>query len=284
MKDLLPLCLKTMEAAFEGSRLPEIWIPSPGIPFKHSPGALFHAFPEIFFQLSATNQFECPGHSHGLKAGEICIMPAGVPHRETGHGHPFSAFVIVHDARRFVLLEMRCAEGQKPWVIPVGTYPVANGRQLADLLSETANSFLRESLVAEHLFRSYLGLVIETIYASDGADDSGISPIVSKCMSLLFAEMTSEDLTLGGIAQRLNCNADSLSARFSREVGQTAMEYLANLRIERARGLLEEGVMTISEIAWSCGYRDPNYFSRLFKKRIGITPSQFRNQSAAKLA
>ena len=57
------------------------------------------------------------------------------------------------------------------------------------------------------------------------------------------------------------------------------IEYIINLRINRACALLKGLNLTISETAEKCGFDDVNYFSRLFKKKIGVSPSEFRKKN-----
>ncbi len=262
-------------------------IPKPLIPQRFEceklpPNEPYHAFPEIFFQLAGTNQFTCGARTYDLNAGKACIMPAAVPHHEEWLEHDFSAFVIVHDSTRFIILIMEKEDGERPWARPVRSYPAKNGSLLADLLSQTAECYQTGSTSAPHLYRSYLGLILDHMKFSPSGDISPYSPLVTQCMELLFTEMNSEELTLNAVADYLDCNADSLSARFSREVGQTAIQYLTSLRMEQARQLLPESQMTIAEISWACGYRDPNYFSRLFKTHVGVTPRAYRQDNSFK--
>lgn len=74
--------------------------------------------------------------------------------------------------------------------------------------------------------------------------------------------------------------------RFKSATGRTPIEYLQQLRIEEARHLLETTNRTVSDITWSVGYEDLNTFRRLFQKKVGLTPGQYRqrfnrSQSAA---
>ncbi|MEO0793976.1 MAG: helix-turn-helix domain-containing protein [Verrucomicrobiota bacterium] len=267
-----------VEATAHGSELPHCHVPVKDYRARLTRGTQVHELPEIFFQFSGTNEFHCGQQRFTLKPGEICIMPAGVPHSEIGDGDNFSAMVIVHDPNRFLILAMKCEPGRAPWAVPTTTCEISNGQQLTDLLSEAAASKLRNSPAAPHLLRGYLGMVLESIDRPIPASDRHYSPLVAQCMDLLFAEASSTDLTLNQVAQRLNCNADSLSARFSREVGKTAIEYLTERRIAKASRLLLNGYLQVAEVAWACGYRDPNYFSRLFKKQMGSTPIDFKKQ------
>ena len=68
----------------------------------------------------------------------------------------------------------------------------------------------------------------------------------------------------------------TLKRRFKIATGSTLIEYLQNLRVEEAKRLLEGGDMPVDEISFEAGYEDPSFFRRLFKRRTGLTPSQYR--------
>ncbi len=82
-------------------------------------------------------------------------------------------------------------------------------------------------------------------------------------------------ISLEETAEAVGANPAYLSRIFSEEVGTTFIEYLTGIRMERARRKLAEGILSIKEIAAGSGYSDPNYFSRLFKKVCGLTPSEY---------
>lgn len=63
---------------------------------------------------------------------------------------------------------------------------------------------------------------------------------------------------------------------FSETYHTTPQKYLLGIRIRHAGSLLRDSTMRITEIAISCGFNDPNYFSRVFKKHTGLTPNQYR--------
>jgi two-component system response regulator YesN len=63
---------------------------------------------------------------------------------------------------------------------------------------------------------------------------------------------------------------------FKEETGETFLEYLTRLRIERAKTLMKDPSVSIKDICAQVGYSDPNYFSRIFKKSEGKTPTEYR--------
>ena len=89
-----------------------------------------------------------------------------------------------------------------------------------------------------------------------------------------------EELSLNKAAHVANVSANHFSAMFSQKMGQTFIEYLTSLRMNRAKELLRCTDKRSGEIALEVGYKDSHYFSFLFKKTQGCTPSEYRNQGA----
>ena len=85
-----------------------------------------------------------------------------------------------------------------------------------------------------------------------------------------------EDMSLNKAANAANVSANHFSALFSQNMGQTFIEYLTNLRMNKAKEYLRCTSMRSSEIAGEIGYKDAHYFSYLFKKTQGMTPSDYR--------
>ena len=85
-----------------------------------------------------------------------------------------------------------------------------------------------------------------------------------------------EDVSLNVLAQEFHLNAQYISQLFKSEIGVGFLNYLTNIRIEHAKKLLLSTDDAISDISDQCGYNDYRVFTKVFKKKEGITPSQFR--------
>ena len=85
-----------------------------------------------------------------------------------------------------------------------------------------------------------------------------------------------EEISLNTVANVANVSSNHFSALFSQNMGQTFIEYLTSLRMNKAKELLRCTGMRSSEIAGEIGYKDAHYFSYLFKKTQGMTPSDYR--------
>lgn len=83
-------------------------------------------------------------------------------------------------------------------------------------------------------------------------------------------------ISLNQVAEELNITPVYLSSLFSKEVGQSFVQYLNNRRIQTAKRLLRRTNLSVNEICDRVGFSEPRYFSRVFRKQTGYTPSDYR--------
>nr|WP_283246063.1 AraC family transcriptional regulator [Bacillus suaedae] len=83
------------------------------------------------------------------------------------------------------------------------------------------------------------------------------------------------DISLESCADEVGTNPYSLSKAFKQIVGMNFIDYLTQVRMDKAKELLLQSDMKINDISESVGYRN-SYFNRIFKKQMGLPPSQFR--------
>lgn len=87
-----------------------------------------------------------------------------------------------------------------------------------------------------------------------------------------------QDLSLDSISSTLSLNSYELSRQFKKDTGQTLTDYINHRRIKEAQYILENELISITDIAFMVGYHDVNYFTKVFKKLNGITPSEYRKK------
>lgn len=100
--------------------------------------------------------------------------------------------------------------------------------------------------------------------------------ILKHAIGFIDKNFSDSSVSLDRIAKEVNISPNYLSAIFSQEVGQTLTEYLTFKRIEEAKRLLRQTDKLLNEIASEVGYKDSRYFSFVFKKITGCTPSEYR--------
>lgn len=86
-----------------------------------------------------------------------------------------------------------------------------------------------------------------------------------------------DELSMEEVAEQVHLNPFYFSKLFKQHIGQTFTDYVTQSRITLARSLLEENDLSLKEISYQVGYKDPNYFSRVFKKVTGLAPTEYRN-------
>lgn len=82
------------------------------------------------------------------------------------------------------------------------------------------------------------------------------------------------------ICRQLGCSRSRMSTEFNQAYGKSLREVLNELRVADAKNLLLHADLTVTEIAYSVGFTDSNYFSSLFKKQTGVTPMEYRKHKA----
>lgn len=100
--------------------------------------------------------------------------------------------------------------------------------------------------------------------------------ILKTAVDFIDSHYMDEEISLNTVANVANVSSNHFSALFSQNMGQTFIEYLTTLRMNKAKELLRCTGMRSSEIAGEIGYKDAHYFSYLFKKTQGMTPSDYR--------
>ena len=88
-----------------------------------------------------------------------------------------------------------------------------------------------------------------------------------------------KDISLDELAGELGISSYYFSKLFKEEKGEGFVEYLTGRRVEEAKALLKSPEHSIKEVGVACGYSDPNYFSRIFKKATGMTPTEYKEKN-----
>lgn len=108
--------------------------------------------------------------------------------------------------------------------------------------------------------------------------DTGGSRAIRRARAYLEQNFA-EPLRLDDVADYVKLNPAYFSALFKKETGKTFSDYLVERRLRAAQYLLQSTGKSISEIAETVGYNDVKYFSKLFKKHMGVKPSEYRRIS-----
>lgn len=120
------------------------------------------------------------------------------------------------------------------------------------------------------------GLIVKAMELRDRESDNQSKRILKKALSYIEENFSQESLSLNSVAGEVNVSANYFSAIFSQAMQVTFVEYVTGKRMDKAKKLLRQTQMHTGEIAMEVGYKDPHYFSFVFKKTQGCTPREYR--------
>jgi transcriptional regulator GlxA family with amidase domain len=102
-------------------------------------------------------------------------------------------------------------------------------------------------------------------------------PVIARCQQWI-AEHYDEESPVSAMVQMSGLAERSFKRRFARATGMSPLEYVHTMRLEEAKHLLETGDASVEAIANEVGYEDASFFGRLFRRKVGITPAQYRRR------
>lgn len=125
--------------------------------------------------------------------------------------------------------------------------------------------------------KNYIRMLLKKIIGvRDTISGRRYSDIIEIAKDQIRKTYMSDEISLNTIAAEVGMSPSYFSSIFSKEMGKTFVEYLTEIRMDRAKELLMCSSMKTSEIGYEVGYKDPHYFSYIFKKTQNCTPKKFR--------
>lgn len=140
---------------------------------------------------------------------------------------------------------------------------------------ELKNSMKTIQTVEE--IKNYIRMLLKKIIGvRDTISGRRYSDIIEIAKDQIRKTYMSDEISLNTVAAEVGMSPSYFSSIFSKEMGKIFVEYLTEIRMDRAKELLMCSSMKTSEIGYEVGYKDPHYFSYIFKKTQNCTPKEFR--------
>lgn len=144
---------------------------------------------------------------------------------------------------------------------------------LDDMIKEYEGNFeCRKTLLISRF--TQLAVMLSRFYSFDSSEKEHDIINIAKTISYIENHYR-EPISIAKLAELSGYSERHFTRIFRNAYKCSPMEYIINLRISRACAFLQSSRLTVSEAAEKCGFDDVNYFSRLFKKKIGVSPSKY---------
>lgn len=228
---------------------------------------------ELIFVRSGRLSMAEEGESFDVDAGQTLVLRPGRRHYGAAPYPPDLSFYWVH---------FRLAPGSAP----------ARGRRLAaalplprhatparpDRLAELFHRFIddQESGRLTPISAALLILLMLDELGQTGSGASTSGELLAARVEAWVGANLRRAITASDVAEALSLNPDYVNRAFRRARGQTVTEFIHRRRIREARALLRETTLSLKQIAHRCGFNDPAYLRRLFRRYEGVTPMRFR--------
>ncbi len=247
-----------------------------------------HDFPELAYVLGGVGQYRIDDVIYDVKEGDLIAINPGMKHQalrvspDNATTEFFVGFTDVKFAR-----------------LPANVLPLPEGGPIISVKGETKQKLSRicASMEAEnsiswegryYMQKTYLMQLLllllkeqlQPVELKTGyAFESVSKKHVVEQLIHYFGEHYAEKISLDQIAENMYLSPFYISRIFKSETGNTPINYLIKIRMERAMELLENGWEgSIQEVATQVGYEDVYHFSKLFKKHFGMSPSQVKKK------
>ncbi len=243
-----------------------------------------HGFCMIYYVLSGQTTAFVDQKPYEIKKGDIVVMNKGQM-----HGHKQSDCVLFY----FGIDDFQL-EGADEGIVPVSS-PVITPTKYADEIYECCRQIAQTQerkefgweVLSNVLSTEFFIWLLKEIDQSEAVDDTNTLQLVSFEKGVVVHTITEyfkahymEHISVDEIASSAYMSATYVTRIFKEVTGDTPINYLIGIRLEKAAELLREGKMHIQEISKAVGYEDPYYFSKLFKKRYLASPTEYRKKYA----
>jgi two-component system response regulator YesN len=159
-------------------------------------------------------------------------------------------------------------------------FEVALERELIDPFGKDEKSYFWQEIDGKRTLKELSEYVITSIRGifSRLDEQDGASRKAYEIMRFIRENYADKELSIQTIGAHVYISPTYLCAFFKKTTGKTINEFITEVRIEKAKQLLKDSRIKLYEVATSVGFTDVNYFSTLFKRNVGYTPSEFRGK------
>lgn len=251
-----------------------------------------HDYLEIAFVLSGAGKYRLEDQIYDIQEGDLLILNPGVKHQalmnEEGEVGTTEFFIgCMNFQLKGELVNCLPLPGGSNILHTTGELRQRLFRICSSMEVEKASSKIgRYFMLKTYMMQIILLIIREQCQPVEHAEGYAFESVNKKYVVEqivnYFEDHYNEKISLDSIAENMYLSTFYISKIFKSETGDTPIRHLINIRLEKARELLEKGHPgSIQEIAAMVGYEDAYHFSKLFKKHYNITPTQAKKGNGA---
>jgi len=235
----------------------------------------YHSMYEIYYLEQGECHYLIEGKLFEMEKGDIVFIPKGMIHKTTYEG-PHSRLLI------------NCPGNYLENIMLREAFVYRNEKYTGEIYNVFKNiekEYLNGDKFSDSLIKGYMQQLLSIVFRTENKykNTRHQNKYVKTALDILEENFTTE-ITLSSLAQEFEVSPEHFSRIFKKETGLGFNEYLSLLRLKKAETLLKKNEnLSISEVAFSCGFNDSNYFCEKFKKVYGTSPLKFRKKHKLKI-
>lgn len=237
----------------------------------------YHNAVEIYWLIAGCCNYFIKNKVYAIHQNDLVFIPKGIIHK-THYLTQHHERIVLNFALDFI----------NPAPIPytnqlfcrrIYSIPEESQRFVHTIFTKIENEYQLKSDVSETLIQCYISELVVYLSRHPSNASSPFYPnnVIDDITSYINANFA-EPITLTFLAEQAKMHSTYFSKKFKDHTGFGFKEYLLTVRMKHAETLLVSSKQTICEIAFSCGFNDSNYFSTIFTKWHGETPSHYRKR------
>ncbi len=238
-----------------------------------------HTYHSLWFISKGSGEFVINGVHHHAEPGKLFVITPGMIYeRKTDPDHPLEFYYIRFNfSVAYEENEQWHYESSKEYKFPMeGMYTIQNPPELINLLDQLYQLWQRRgqsvNMLRKIVFQELLLAITDDFRSQRIAGSSTLA--IESTINYIVSHYKKK-LTLEELANNAGLSVSHYSRLFKKYTGHSPIDYLTLLRMDRAKELLLLSDYKLKSIANSVGYEDEFYFSRIFKKIVGLSPSGF---------
>ncbi len=205
---------------------------------------------------------------HRIPAGAAVIVPPGLERRFVVEDIATGCGMSVVGAQAEPII--RSLGYTPPGIRHPGACPIADFRQLEEEVGAMSDRDMRAASATAYRILTKAFSPVEAAGVKDH------DPLVVRAIDLLDKSFSDPLFNVNRLAQELGCHRCHLTHRFQEQTGVSPADYLMRRRLQKAMNALRTSRYSVAEVAETSGFTTADYFSRIFRQKVGMTPSHFR--------
>lgn len=236
----------------------------------------YHSTYELYYLLSGKTSYFVGDNIYHICEHTFVFIPKGVIHKTDNTLSPSNERILVDFDASLIDSNIKpiVDELSKCTVITIPQHKIVHVETLLFKIEAEAEKKYRFSDIMIKLYIKELLVLISRYKDTEPPKLSSVDSTIDSIAEYIRTNY-SQNITLDILCEKFNVSKYYLSRRFKEICGIGLIEYLNSVRITNAEQLLRNSDMSVSDIAYHCGFNDSNYFAAVFKKLKGISPLKY---------